>query len=266
MSSTFGASYSAAYDSLYRDKDYEGECALIRRILDKYCEQPITRILDLGCGSGNHLVPLARSGFRVTGVDRSGAMVAEARRKLESEALYASLECADIRTWQAGQTFDAGLMMFAVLGYQLGNEDVLAALATARKHLKPGGLLLFDVWYGPAVLTQKPDEREKVVEAPDGTITRSAKGVLDTARHLCHVEFRIRHEHPGRPVEEFEETHDVRYFFPLELELFLEVSGFRLLRLGAFPEFEQDPSSSTWNVLAVAQVAQTVSPAALTRA
>lgn len=256
MSSTFGAAYAGAYDSLYRDKDYESECALIRRILDKYQERPITSIVDLGCGSGNHLVPLARSGFHVTGVDRSEAMLTEARRKLEGEALCASLECADIRAWQANQTFDAALMMFAVLGYQVENEDVLAALGTARKHLRPGGLLLFDTWYGPAVLTGKPDDREKIVEIPDGRIIRSARGTLNTARHLCHVEFRVRRERPGHPPDEFEEKHDVRYFFPLELDLLLKVSGFHLLRLGAFPDFERDPGPDTWNVLAAAQAAQ----------
>jgi hypothetical protein len=45
----------------------------------------------------------------------------------------------------------------------------------------------------------------------------------------------------------------VRYFFPRELELFLEQSGFAPMRLGAFPEIEQEPSETTWNVLGVAR-------------
>ena len=53
-------------------------------------------------------------------------------------------------------------MMFAVLGYQHTNADVLDALATARAHLDVGGLFAFDVWYGPAVLSERPSERVKV--------------------------------------------------------------------------------------------------------
>ena len=52
---------------------------------------------------------------------------------------------------------------------------------------------------------------------------------------------------------ETEESHKMRYFFPLELELFLKCAGFKLIRLGAFPEFDRDPDETTWNVLGVAR-------------
>jgi hypothetical protein len=52
---------------------------------------------------------------------------------------------ADIRTADIERTFDAVLMMFAVLGYQLANADVLSALSTARRHLPSGRIFIFDV-------------------------------------------------------------------------------------------------------------------------
>jgi hypothetical protein len=52
---------------------------------------------------------------------------------------------------------------------------------------------------------------------------------------------------------QIEETHLMRYFFPLELNLFFECCGFALLRLGAFPEFDRDPDETTWNVCGVAR-------------
>jgi hypothetical protein len=57
----------------------------------------------------------------------------------------------------------------------------------------------------------------------------------------------------GQLVAKTKESHKVRYFFPLELKLFLECSGLAPLRLGAFPEFGQDPDEATWNVLGVAK-------------
>jgi hypothetical protein len=63
----------------------------------------------------------------------------------------------------------------------------------------------------------------------------------------------VRRLEGGELVAETEETHAVRYFYTLELNLFLESSGFSLLRLGAFPEFDKDPDDATWNVLGVAR-------------
>ena len=56
-----------------------------------------------------------------------------------------------------------------------------------------------------------------------------------------------------RLIGQTEETHFIRYFFPLELNLFLECSGFVPLRLGMFPEFDRDSDATTWNVLGLAR-------------
>jgi hypothetical protein len=152
-----------------------------------------------------------------------------------------------------GRRFDAALMMFAVLGYQLANEDVIAALRAARRHLDPGGLFLFDVWYGPAVLFQRPSERVKIIPTSTGKILRVSSSTLATNHHACVVRYHVWTFAADRLLSETEEEHTVRYFFPLELKLFLEATGFTPVRLGAFPEFDRDPNEHTWNVLCVAR-------------
>jgi SAM-dependent methyltransferase len=157
----------------------------------------------------------------------------------------------DIRSVDLGRQFDAALMMFAVLGYQLENADVLAALKTARQHLQVGGLLIFDVWYGPAVLHQRPSQRVKIMPTQEGRILRIASGDVDVPHHTCTVRYHIWRLAGDHLLSETEEVHRMRYFFPLELQLFLECAGFTLIRLGAFPEFNTDPDETTWNVLGV---------------
>jgi hypothetical protein len=56
-----------------------------------------------------------------------------------------------------------------------------------------------------------------------------------------------------RVSNEIEESHQMRYFFPRELDLFLETSGFCPVRLGAFPDFDREPNETTWNVIGVAR-------------
>jgi SAM-dependent methyltransferase len=161
--------------------------------------------------------------------------------------------CTDIRSTDLGRQFDAALMMFAVVGYQVDNADVIATLRTARHHLRSGGLLLFDIWCGPAVLFQRPSERVKVIPTSDGKIVRVASSKLNTSSHVCTVSYHISTFGAERLLSETEEEHTVRYFFPVDLKLFLETAGFKPLRLGAFPEFDRDPDEHTWNVLCVAR-------------
>jgi len=255
MSEVFGSIYADVYDALYQDKNYAAECDLIKRLFRTYGNGPIRTVLDLGCGTGNHAVHLARRGYEVVGVDRSESMLARARRKatdLLSDGSIAFYQ-GDIRSVDLKRRFDALLMMFAVLSYQLTNSDVLSTLRTARRHLRPGGLLIFDVWYGPAVLYQRPSQRIKVIPTERGKILRIASGELNMRQHLCTVRYRVWRLEGDRLVDETVEDHSIRYFFPLELEFFLECAGLELLRLGGFPDWEQEPDETTWNILGVAR-------------
>jgi len=254
VSSTFGSAYSDAYDLLYSDKDYKAECDVVETLFHRYSKIPVSTILDLGCGTGSHAFALSSRGYDVVGIDRSEGMLAVAQQRLSNEKGKVRFQQGDIRTIDPGQQFDAALIMFAVLGYQVENNDVLSALQTARRNLKPGGLLLFDIWYGPAVLRERPSDRVKVIPTKTGKILRVASGDLDVAHHTCDVRFRLWKLVEGQVVTEIEETHRMRYFFPLELSLFLSCSGFHLIRLGAFTDFDRDPDESTWSAMVVAQV------------
>lgn len=250
----FGAVYADQYDLFYQEKDYAAECDVIERVFGAHGAGAVRRVLDLGCGTGNHSIPLGQRGYEVLGVDRSEAMLAHAQRKAaEIGEAPVRFTRADITTYRGEERFDAALMMFAVLGYQLENAAVLGALASARHGLRPGALLIFDVWYGPAVLTQRPAERLKVYQVPGGQVLRAASGVLDSAHDVCTVNLEVWRLQGDRVADHTAESHQMRYFFPGELELFLSVSGFSLVHLSAFPELDRPADESTWNVLGVAR-------------
>jgi SAM-dependent methyltransferase len=255
VSLVFGHDYADAYDVVYSEKDYDAECDLIERIFQRHGSSAISHVLDLGCGTGSHALLVFRRGYEVVGVERSADMLARAQHKLALAAANGKLhfQLGDIRSVELGRRFDAALMMFAVLGYQLENDDVLAAVRTARRHLRAGGLFIFDFWYGPAVLHQRPAQRIKIVPAGEETLLRAASAELDLRRHLCRVDYHIWRLAGAGLRAETKETHLMRYFFPMEVKLFLECSGFELVRLGAFPDFDTDPDETTWNALGVAR-------------
>ena len=249
MSAPFGAGYSQAYDALYQDKDYAAECDLIERLISG-AGNSVRRILDLGCGTGNHAIPLIARGYDVTGVDRSADMLALAVAKSGDRGKFVT---GDVRDLRLGTTFDAVLMMFAVLGYQTEDADVAAALATARRHLDPGGVFLFDVWYGPAVVAEKPSVREKRTETEAGSLVRKATGTLEAGRNVCSVHYDVLWTPAGGDPVSTSETHLLRYFSEPELREFLSAAGFGGLALHAFPEIDKPPDETTWNVIGSAR-------------
>jgi len=254
--SVFGKEYADAYDLLYTGKDYNAECDMIEEVFKRYGDGFIKSILDLGCGTGNHAIPLARRGYKVTGVDFSSEMLARASSKVHScsqplpEPQPVFLQ-GDMRSLDLDNEFDAVLMMFAVLGYQLTNDDVLAALCTVRNHLTSGGLFICDVWYGPAVLAIRPSDRVKIVPIDNGKVIRAASGKLDTYHHLAEIHYHIWRLNGQQLVNESQESHQIRYFFPQELGLFLSCAKLQLLGLCAFGDLERAPNEGTWNVLVI---------------
>ena len=252
----FGREYADQYDLLYGDKDYELECDLLEEVFRRHGDGNIHTILDLGCGTGNHALPLACRGCQVTGVDISEYMLVQAERKAVQVAEQRTFDCPtfcqdDVRALDLSKTFDAVIMMFAVLGYQLSNDDVLETMRTVRRHLRPGGLFVFDVWYGPAVLAIRPGDRVKVIPTPEGRLIRVASSHLDVRHHLCEVNFQLWRINGDRVVAESNESHWVRYFFPMELEYSLNQVGMELDALTAFPQIREQADETSWDVLGV---------------
>jgi SAM-dependent methyltransferase len=253
MSGIFGKDYAAAYDTLYGEKDYEGECDLIERVLAEHGAAGSRRILDLGCGTGNHVLPLIRRDHAVTGVDRSPGMLARARAKAAEAEAVAAFHEGDVRDIDLGARFDAVLMMFAVLGYQRENADLKAALGTVRRHLEPGGLFVFDVWNGPAVLSDRPGQRVRTIRDGDTRIIRLTSTALDAVGHCCRVRFDLLRLEGDRVAGEQSEEHVMRFFFPLELDLALGSCGLALETLRAFPGYDAPPDERAWNVIGIAR-------------
>jgi SAM-dependent methyltransferase len=222
-------------------------------VLEHDAARRVRRVLDLGCGTGGHAVVLARSGFEVTGVDRSVAMLKEAAAKARDAGLDVSWLTGDIRRLELRRTFDAAIMMFAVLGYQVEDDDVLATLKSVRRHLEPGGVLAFDVWHGPTVVAEGPSERRARFERDGVNLERVSRGTLDPKRSTCQVDISLQELNEDGSGNRFTEHHEMRYFFPEEIERFVSEAGFELVALRGFPNPELPPGVEGWSTLGVAR-------------
>ena len=242
-------SYSRYYNLLYQDKDYAGEAQYVRGLIERHAPQART-VLDLGCGTGRHDLLLARMGYQVTGVDRSAEMLAIAGAQTPAGPPSPSLSFAqgDIRSVRLGTQFDVVVSLFHVMSYLTSNQDLSAAFATVRAHLKPGGVFIFDCWYGPAVLTDRPAVRVKRLEDAAIAITRLAEPVLHPNENLVEVNYQIfERDKATGAVAQLKESHLMRYLFRPEIELLLGEAG---LTLASSAEWmtDREPGFDTWGV------------------
>lgn len=222
--------YSRYYDLLYQDKDYQSESDYIGGLIRQHAPKT-SSILELGCGTGAHAISLAKLGFSIHGIDLSSSMLkrAELKRGEQSPEITKSLQFSpgDIRKFRAGKVFDTVISLFHVLSYQTGNYDVMEMFETAASHLAPGGLFIFDFWYGPAVLVQKPEVRIKRFSDENTSVIRLCEPELKVNQNIVDVNFEVIVEDllSGKR-EVIREKHPMRYFFIPELTLMSERTGF----------------------------------------
>ena len=255
MSRVFDA-YARYYDQLYRDKDYAAEAEYIASHIRKQAPNA-KRILELGCGTGAHAEHLARMGYTAHGVDLGEAMFARAEARKASMppevAARLSFGLGDVRTVRTGQTYDAVVSLFHVMSYQTTNQDILNAFLSARKHLNPGAMFIFDCWYGPAVLSQGPAVRVKVLEDHETEIIRIAEPTIHANENIVDVNYKILAINKvTRTSEELHECHRMRYLFKPEIEEMLNRAGLHLEQVMEYMTL-RPPVIGSWSACFVAR-------------
>jgi SAM-dependent methyltransferase len=244
--------YARYYDLLYRDKDYHHEAEFIMSLLKDHAPRA-QQILELGCGTGIHAQMIAEAGYHVSGIDFSDAMLDSANNRRRGLAVDLGsrlvFDKGDVRTYRAGRKFDAVLSLFHVFSYQTTNTDLNATFRTASEHLDHGGTLIFDYWYGPAVLSQRPETRVKRLRDEDMSIVRVAESTMNDTRNTVEVNYETM-VHAHGAMEVIHESHRMRYLFIPEIEMLAEMHG---LECVTHQEWLGDgqPSARTWSAFSV---------------
>ncbi len=245
--------YGRYYDLLYRDKNYQGEALYVSELIRGHNPKART-VLDLGCGSGRHDRELTMLGFKVTGIDLSQEMLSAARREATGN-MSLEYRLGDIRNVVLGRTFDAVICLFHVLSYLTDDNDLAASLETARRHMAPGAIFIFDFWYGPAVLSCKPEVRVKELDDEKTSLTRIARPFMRPDENAVDVNYKVfvRDKLSG-DVREIQELHRMRYYFLPEIRQSLERAGLSLLH--AHESFRPTTAASleSWSVTVAAEL------------
>lgn len=225
--------YAYYYNVFYQDKDYAEESRQVDTLLKLYGSN-IHKIINYGCGTGRHDIELSKLGYDCTGIDMSPLMIEIAQKNSKNKEKdcreNGNFLVADIRAYEAKEKYDAVISLFHVMSYQNSNDDIVSTFRSARKALHDGGLFVFDLWYGPGVLSDPPTIRVKEVQDDRYKLVRIARPVMHDKTNMVDVCYEVLViEKETDCTKTINETHHMRYFFRPELEFYLKESGFKLI-------------------------------------
>jgi SAM-dependent methyltransferase len=242
------AELAEIYDAVYGDRD---DRAFWLALASGVADDPI---LELACGTGRVLVPLAAAGHRIVGLDLSAHMLERCRTKLATEAeevrCRVRLVQTDMTSFDLGERFELITSPFRGFQHLMTVEQQLACLGRCHAHLRAGGKLVLDLFHpDPALLYDHGEadgERDaEIVACPDGRRIRWWGRILAYRRSLQYNQCEMVYEitEPDGSTRTVTERFPMRYLSRFEVEHLLARAGFGVIAV--YGDYDRSPFDDT---------------------
>jgi SAM-dependent methyltransferase len=146
------------------------------------------RVLDLCCGGGRFAGYLGRAGYRVTGIDLSPELLAQAAERAPNSRLV----CADMSSFDMAECFDAAVCFYNSLNHARDERELRLIFACVARHVVPGGHFLFDLMSEEEYLNSWSGD--ECVLSEDTVYELAYSYLASTRTATCRVETRSRTE------------------------------------------------------------------------
>jgi SAM-dependent methyltransferase len=212
-------------------------------------------VLEMGCGTGRVLLPIAREGIEIHGLDNSSPMLRILKSHLASEAAEVQRKVhvhqGDMRRFRVNKKFALVMLPFRPLQHMHTLPDQLAALSTAAHHLAKNGRLAFDVFYPKyemifsGIGDEIPDLEWPIPAEPAKIVRRYfRKNSVDKIRQIIHLTFLFRTYEAGQIVSEESEPLAMSYYTYPQLQVLFALAGLVPVREhGSFAKTPLDNSA-----------------------
>jgi SAM-dependent methyltransferase len=212
-------------------------------------------VLEVGCGTGRVLIPTARAGIEIVGLDRSPTMLSLCRQRLrdEPESVRSKVQLVegDMRAFSLDRTFALATIPFRPFQHLLSVEDQLACLGCIRRHLGDGGRFVLDI-FNPsleALVNRTIGEEfgeEPEFTMPDGrrVVRRHLTAAHDRGNQFTDVQLLYYVTHADGRTERLVHSFRFRYLFRFEAEHLLARAGFEVETL--YADYDKSPFGSKY--------------------
>jgi len=216
----------------------------------QYCRAADGKILELGCGTGRILIPVAESGCTITGLDLSKYMLARCQKKisdLDSEIQKRiTITQGNMADFHIDDAYHTVIIPFRAFQHLIDYKDQLSCLKNINRHLEKNGRLIFDVFQINLNFITRPLTGEEIEDVPeyelsDGRKLRRTHRM--TAYHRTEqyndVEMIFYLTDREGNTERLVQAFPMRYFFKYEVIHMLTLCGFKVVEL--FGNFDKSP-------------------------
>ena len=251
---SYSGRHAELYDLFYADKPYEVEAAFVDKCLREYSSGPTHSLLELACGTGTHALQLEKCGYQIVATDYSKDMIERARQKAAETSSEVDFRLQDMtRLDVSGAPFDAAICLFDAIGYVGTNDSLTNVFRGVQKHVRPGGLFIFEFWHAAAMLRHYDPVRVKRFQTGDSLILRVSETTLDYANQLGQILYSIYELKSDGTYSSLTERQTNRYFMVQEMAAWLSFTGFTPLKWFAGFTDDETISDETWHIVAVAR-------------
>ncbi|ANB61735.1 class I SAM-dependent DNA methyltransferase [Anoxybacteroides amylolyticum] len=221
-------SFAYWYDALMSEAPYDEWKAFVERKVRQYGGADAKRVVDVGCGTGELAVRLAKDGFFVTGVDLSENMLAVAQEKAERERVSVGLFQQNMTELDVPPV-DIVVIFCDSLNYLLTETDVMQTFRRVYTTLQEGGLFLFDVH---SIYKMELFQGETFADSDESISYIWQCEPLDTPHTVAHELTFFVQTNRGL-YERYDESHVQRTFTQQQYEQWLADAGFTVLEVCA---------------------------------
>ncbi|NNF00579.1 MAG: class I SAM-dependent methyltransferase [Pyrinomonadaceae bacterium] len=239
------------YDLVHEKSEDSEQISFYEKQIERF-GQPV---LELACGTGTYLVTLQEKEVEIAGLDVSTEMLDGAEKRASRKELKSNLINADMRNFDLDEKFSLIFIAGNSLQHLNSVKDVESCFESVKKHLRPGGRFIVEV-FNPSLtlLNRDPQVRYFVGEykTDDGWIVIDENVFYDPATQVNHIHWHYKNQYEK---EEHTVTFTMRQFFPQELDYLFTKNEFTIEeKFGDFDEREFDGKSSKQIVIATSEV------------
>lgn len=212
-------------------------------------------VLELGCGTGRVLIPIARSDVQIVGIDLSHHMLQVCHDRLQNEPeevrARAQIFEADMRNFNLDRTFSLITTPFRPFQHLITVEDQISCLECVNRHLVEGGRLILDI-FNPSLESLTRDNlgeefgEEPRFDMPDGrqVVRRQIVSERDVYNQVIQAELIYYVTYPDGREERLVHSFPMRYLFRYEAQHLLERCGFDVVDV--YADFDKSPYGSKY--------------------